>query len=338
MFVPWGELDWVTRRLSKRDWGYLGCISHEDRSLAAVGLRQFTASKCRMVRIFDADPVDFEAERHSLDNKTEQVLKNGLAASQISDYSLLATLDEMSDVLAELRTLSNSLLLDITSFPKRWFFPLIRMAIQDFDFDDIMALYTEAASYGQVLSFNPEAIRALPSFTSMSRRTTCDVAFVSVGYHSHSVLDLFDVERPRSLKLLFPFPPGPPGVSRNWSFVERLERSIKTEELLRGLGTKALEEVRIGALDLPQNFLALMKATDGGEKTSLVAPFGPKPVSLAMCLFSLASEFSGKSEVPAYYSQPMRYSSDYSSGVALKLGKPSIFGYPIKIDRKNLYF
>jgi hypothetical protein len=335
MFIPWGTAAWVDSKMAKRTWAYLGCLSREDRSLTAMKSGLLDPSYVRYVRVFDEDPDNFQEELRALDERVDELLAMGVGRDQITDAPLLAPIDELVDILEGVRSSSDSLIIDISSFPKRWFFSLLRLALVDFDFSNVMAYYAGAAEYAPVLSFNPEVIKTLPGFTSMRRRGSCDVALVSVGYHSHSVLDLFDVERPRSLRILFPFPPGPQGIARNWRFVERLERAIKVDG---DQGEVRLpSEIRVGALDLPQNFLALRKATDDGTKTSLVAPFGPKPVSMAMCLFALAAEVAGRPEVPAYYSQPMRYAADYTRGVELSPEGPNLVAYPIKVEGRNLY-
>ena len=203
---------------------------------------------------------------------------------------------------------------------------------------DVVFTYALGTKYADVLSSNPEIIRTIPTFTSIDRRTMCDVAFVGIGYHSHSVLDLFDIERPKSVTMLFPFPPGPPGIARNWKFVERLEMSIRSDnEFNESMELAGITQLHLGALDLPQNFNALKRVTDDGLRTSLVAPYGPKPISLAMCLFALAAESAGKPEVPAYYSQPTRYALDYTTGVHIGGSGPMVYGYPTRLNARGLY-
>ena len=138
--------------------------------------------------------------------------------------------------------------------------------------------------------------------------------------------------------MMFPFPPGPPGIARNWKFVERLELSIRSDNDTReSMELAGIEHLHLGALDLPQNFSALKRITDDGARTSLVAPYGPKPVSLAMCLFALAAETANKPEVPAYYSQPTRYALDYTTGVRASGGAPIVYGYPTRLNSRELY-
>src|SRR5262249_46110592 len=147
----------------------------------------------------------------------------------ILDAPLLATIDKMDSIISGALTGHDSAIIDISSFPKRWFFVIARLLKENSSLKDVIFTYSLGTKYAEVLSSNPEIVRTIPTFTSLERRTTCDVAFVGIGYHSHSVLDLFDIERPKSVTMLFPFPPGPPGIARNWKFVERLELTIRSD-------------------------------------------------------------------------------------------------------------
>ena len=254
------------------------------------------------------------------------------------DAPLLATIDTIERVVADAVRGHAAAIVDISSLPKRWFFVIARLMKENALLKDIVFTYSLGTKYANVLSSNPEIVRTIPTFTSIDRRTTCDVALVGIGYHSHSVLELFDIERPKSVTMLFPFPPGPPGISRNWKFVERLELSIRSDgDVDENIEVAGIGHMHLGALDLPQNFNALKRLTNDGLRTSLVAPYGPKPVSLAMCLFALAAESANKPEVPAYYSQPTRYALDYTTGVYASGGSPIVYGYPTRLDARELY-
>jgi hypothetical protein len=338
-FIPWGELSWLMTRLNGRKWSFLGCISHEERCLAALKVLGCDRVSPSLVRIFDEDPVSEVEERSSLDIQTTAAGAIGVPTARIVDAPLLATIDTIEAFVENAISGHEAAIVDISCFPKRWFFVIARLMKESALLSDVIFTYSLGTKYANVLSFNPEIVRTIPTFTSIDRRASCDVALVGIGYHSHSVIDLFDIERPRTITMLFPFPPGPPGISRNWNFVERLERSIRADNEAVGAGgiLAGIGHLHVGALDLPQNFYALKRITDHGARTSLVAPYGPKPVSLAMCLFALAAETANKPEVPAYYSQPTRYALDYTTGVYASGGNPIVYGYPTRLNSRELY-
>jgi hypothetical protein len=337
-FTPWGELSWLIARLGGRDWSFIGCVSHEERCLATLSVLQEVNVEPTLVRIFDEDPISEDEERANLDIHTAAAVAAGVPREKILDAPLLATIDTIETIVADAVRGHAAAIVDISSFPKRWFFVIARLMKENAILKDVVFTYSLGTRYANVLSSNPEIVRTLPTFTSIDRRTTCDVALVGIGYHSHSVLELFDIERPKSVTMLFPFPPGPPGISRNWRFVERLEQSIRSGyDTNEGIELGGIDHLHLGALDLPQNFNALKRVTNDGLRTSLVAPYGPKPVSLAMCLFALAAESADKPEVPAYYSQPTRYALDYTTGVLASGGSPVVYGYPTRLNARELY-
>lgn len=325
-------------RVSGRRWCFVGCISHEERCLAALKVLGQTGIHPTLVRIFDEDPISDVDERSSLEIQTVAAVAAGVSRDDIIDAPLLATIDNIETILAHAVTGHAGAIVDISSFPKRWFFVIARLLREISQLDNVIFTYSLGTKYANVLSSNPEIVRTIPTFTSIDRRATCDMALIGIGYHSHSVLDLFDIERPKAITMLFPFPPGPPGIARNWKFVERLELSIRSDSgANENLENGGVGHLHLGALDLPQNFNALKRLTNDGARTSLVAPYGPKPVSLAMCLFALAAESANKPEVPAYYSQPTRYALDYTTGIHSSEGNPVVYGYPTRLNARELY-
>lgn len=335
MYIPWGEWSLIKDRLPAKRWQLLGCISPEERCRAASKNLKADIDWSTLVKIWDESPLDSQEERARL-TRQEEFFFQDLTDPVVVEKPLLASLDDLFDVVEGMAGKSENVLFDITSFPKRWFFGLLRFLLEEGRFKNVVVTYAPAQSYDSVLASNPETIRALPGFSSLDTRDDCDVAFVGVGFHSHSIMDLFDLERPRRLSMFLPFPPGPPGLVRNWKFVERFETAIRAQEDTSLEGTP-ISELRISALDAPQCFAALISGSDFGKRSSLVAPFGPKPMSLAMALFCLWVEREGIGEVPAYYSQPLRYSLDYSKGISKYRGKDRLLSYPVKINGKLLY-
>lgn len=74
-----------------------------------------------------------------------------------------------------------------------------------------------------------------------------------------------------------------------------------------------------------------------GSQTAAIAPYGPKTVSLAMCLFALAVADAGRPRVPVYYAQPLRYAIDYTERVGSVGSSPDTNGYCLRLRGRNLY-
>jgi hypothetical protein len=195
----------------------------------------------------------------------------------------------------------------------------------------VIATYTSAERYAEILSENIGPLRPLPGFYADDGRTDHDSMIVGIGFEPSPLLPLLQGHRARRIRLIFPFPPGPPGHRRNWMFVRQIEALTKSENI------DPPDRVHIHMYDCPQVFDALVEMTRNGEDTSALAPYGPKTVSLAMCLFSLAAAARGRPGVPVFYAQPMRYALDYSTGIGRRGDAPDVTGYCLRIRGRHLY-
>ena len=149
-------------------------------------------------------------------------------------------------------------------------------------------------------------------------------AIVSVGFLPFGLPDLIKNDySDAKVTLLFPFPPGPPNYQRTWEFIRDIEKSSPLRD--------PSDIKRIDALDVPGCFKRILELTRSNPENTVLAPYGPKPHSLAMCLFAC----SYNCEV--YYTQPEVYHPSYSTGIATKNNQPVTSGYLVKLNHKNLY-
>lgn len=100
---------------------------------------------------------------------------------------------------------------------------------------------------------------------------------------------------------------------------------------------KPIEIVRVPTHDVSISFDRLLQHSAGGQAPSLVlAPFGPKSLSLAMCLLGIARmKAGGSTEIG--YTQPSAYSPDYSTGIAIRDGAPVVTAYCLRLNGRDLY-
>lgn len=321
-FRPWGELNWLIDKLQKRKWLYLGCISTEDRCITAyeIMLQKGLVDKGFFVEIIDP-PSGSDAIVKSKIRANKKKLSTWGQNIQIEQIDLLCKDFEIVDLATEItKTKPENVLLDISSFPKRFFFPLIKLLLQNPSIATIIVTYTQPVSYSlDDLSDDPEPWYPLPLFMSTDfPEPKYDLAFVGTGFMPFSLPKLLkDNHSEISLRLFFPFPPGPPNFNRSWEFIRKIEKyyTFKDNDKIP----------RVDALDLNGTFDYIKSATDSGNKKCLFAPYGPKPISLAMCLYAIAYNS------PVFYTQPKFYNADYSIG-----SKESI-GYCIKLQTRNLF-
>lgn len=83
--------------------------------------------------------------------------------------------------------------------------------------------------------------------------------------------------------------------------------------------------LRLDTYNVPDIYDTIVHLSEYGRKKILFAPYGPKTMSLAMCLF--ASQTSSA----VYYTQPTIYDPYYSTG------KGKCYGFLIKKDGCSLY-
>ena len=322
---PWGAIEWVLPRVPTKRWSLLGTVATEDRCVATLQNVGHCDNRSRFLAIYDPDPLDDFAFRERIKERRKEFVSLGVSDGNIADVQLLADFDSITEQLnAFLNIASPDIILDISTMPKRWFFPILKLLIRDDRVQNLVITYASPMHYAETLSENPDPIRMFPGFAG-DGTTEYDSVVVGIGFEPLGIPNLFTELRISRIRLIFPFPPGPPAFLRNWMFVKPIEEMTDTQEI----GTP--DRVSIHLFDCPQVFDALREMTDLGTRTAVLAPYGPKPMSLAMCLFSLAASNAGKPAVPVYYSQPRRYAADYSTGVR------GTNAYCVKLAGTNLY-
>jgi hypothetical protein len=314
-------------------WGVIGSFNTEDRCSATLSsLAADRVHHRRFLRILDPDMPITEPFAKRQAAMRRALVEAGCDDDAFVDARLLAPIDVMRAQLdGFLEASGENVILDITAMPKRWFFLLVKLLSRNAGVRNLLATYASAESYGRTLSSNPEPLRALPGFGSDDARLEHETAIVGVGFEPLGLNDLYSQHKIDKVRYLFPFPPGPPGFHRNWRFVRSLERLILNRDAVQD------DRWHIDMYDCSATFEALLKVTRNGEATSVLAPYGPKTTSLAMCLFANAVEVAGHPQVPVYYAQPKRYDIGYSTGVKTVGGRADIQSYCIKIDGRTLY-
>ena len=164
LFRPWGHIDWLIGRLNDRQWSLLACCGTEERSIALptyFGRRRF--SSVEVVAIRDPQPLNREDIDSRLACRQESLRNSGFLEKEISSVKLLAGLQDTVQPIVRLADKgSASIIIDITSLPKIWFFPIVQAAIREDRFKDIIVTYTSAGSYADELSANLGPIQTLP--------------------------------------------------------------------------------------------------------------------------------------------------------------------------------
>lgn len=337
-YRPWGPFHWVMARLADGEWDLVSVIGTEDRCAAVPrNVAGQSPRSALFLRIEDPEPEDESAYALRLDQIEASINAVCLYPSATERVPLLASIDRISECAERIaRESGGRVVIDLTAMPKYWFFPLLRFLLRDERVRDLVATYASATEYAPAISSNPQPLAELPTFESDSSAEAHEL-IVGIGF---APLGLKDLYKPsiRRIRYLFPFPPGPPNVDRNWEFLKEMHNQTDFRDPKEGKHyNPKRDRWHVHMYDCPANFDALCRFSDQGRTSVLLAPFGPKTVSMAMCLFALAVERAGLGHVSAYYTQPKRYALDYSSGIGQRDGRDDIRAYCLKLGGRFLY-
>ncbi|CCQ90689.1 conserved hypothetical protein [Nitrospina gracilis 3/211] len=333
-FRPWGLMPWIWNKIPNVEWDLLGCLSTEQRCLGS--LIELQKRNCLnsafFLEIIDLPLPEYVSESEAILKNRRNEFKGIISGkpSKINSYSLFE--DPITPIFAEIDQFigncNGNILLDISSFPKRYFFPIVKKLLQSdaSKVDNILIAYTAPKSYFKgELAKNPGGWHHLPLFgPQVHPDPPVELAIVGVGFLPFGLAELLKASYQKaSLKLLFPFPPGPPNYQRTWGFVERIQREFK--------GLLNEDILRVGFVDASDAFRHICMSTNFGQKNAIFAPYGPKPISLAMCLY--ASLYDSI----VYYTQPEAYNPHYCSGINKINGNYEIYIYCIRLNQENYY-
>lgn len=327
-YRPWGLLDWVLDRSPSLTWDLFGCLGTEERSLAVarrlrerVGLATET-----IIRIENPSPSRYESEtREAYEKRTREYKEIGGDPDKVIVQDLLQRYGETIVRVEEcVKKCSGNILLDVTSLPKRFFFLALKRFLCNGYVRNLMVTYAIPKIYYKgMLSENFAAWAPLPMFGGHDELKTPEMMIVGVGFSPMGLRDETSQDDGGiPIKLLFPFPAPADPVRRAWRFIQELQKQRRPDRF---------EIFRIATNDVPGAFDRICSLTNGGKKGAIFAPYGPKPISVAMCLYAHLTE----SEV--FYTQPRVYRPDYTQGVAYVKDKPKICAYWVRMNGRDLY-
>jgi hypothetical protein len=91
------------------------------------------------------------------------------------------------------------------------------------------------------------------------------------------------------------------------------------------------DNFRVSPDDISGAFDRIVSLAVASNLSPAFAPFGPKPLSAAICLFA------AQRGCAVYYPQPTVYHPHYSRGIRMIGGKPAVTAHWIKHRGKRLY-
>ncbi len=312
MRLPWGLIkDIGPAFLAGGEFSIIGCLSFEDRCRAVPTSLSSGAYNCGSVSLLEiVDPPDAfpdysEESRRKIDIN-RKVLKESGVPFESERVDLLASEDQMLDVIGKLRARLRStiLILDITSLPKRYFCFFLKRFLLLPSVRNLVVTYTQPGYNGYTqehLAEDPMTCDHLPGYAA-PLPPKGDTLVVSVGFESLSLNSLLEIYRgQRRSKLLLSFPPNGTAARRQWNTIRNIV-SGRVEDVLRN------NVEAVAAWDAEEVYKTLERWNGDADGLTL-APFGPKPHSLGMALFAMKYDFG------MYYTQPKAYHPAYSGGI-----------------------
>ena len=309
----WGPLTWVTAKTAPRLGRFvlLGCLGFEDRHSATLDVALGNGlSRALMLEI--EDPPSRYSDACNAKRAQNRVRLQSDARVRIAKTSLFARAQDIRRIVDDLvqEDLENTeLWIDISCLPKRYFFLLVKAALSA-GLNRVLATYTQPAPgryTEEHLSGDPDEVRALPGFGP--KAIIPDLLVVAMGFEQLGLAQLIGEYRDRrscEIALLVPFPPGQPYARRVWESIIglRFERDVASA-------------YRVPAVDAFGTYDALIRQRSVEEaqgRPVVLAPYGPKPLSLGMCLYAI------EADVPVMYTQPRIYHPEYTVGVGESWG------------------
>ncbi len=324
-YRPWGLLDWALNLTKPLRWSFIGALGTEERSLAAWRwLGQLAGvSQCRLLEIRDFPSRYTSLSRRLIDVREKEFENDGGNLKDITrSVDLLSELHRVVSIASEVVARSDgSLMIDITSLPKRFFFPFLRYFEQDSQVRNLIVTYTSPARYSGDLSENATDWLNLPGFHGDGGKP--ETLIVAIGFMVENLQShIATINKHESIKVLIPLPAPLTILRRTWESVYRLEAARSPEKF---------EHYRVASNDMSAAFDRIISLARESTSSLTFAPFGPKPISAAICLYAF------KRGCAVYYPQPRIYNPEYSLGVGEVEGKRAVFAYWIKHDGRSLY-
>jgi hypothetical protein len=331
-FRPSGELTWLLNKLPSKKWALLGSIAPGERCLAAW--RTLSAKRLldhvTFLKIVDVPTPYWAGENErKLDQREHEYIADGGAPNSVVGADIRDSEQDIENYMTAFMQASGpNIIIDISTLPKRFFFPFVNKLLIESPAKNILITYTRPLGYDRdkPLSIDPDPWRELPRFKAPYPEPIGKKLIIGLGYEPLGLPQLLKGEDFHGVPVVifFLFPATASGNQRNWEFMRHLDSEV---------GPYQHQPLRVNAYDVSAVFDCILTQTDRGREYAIFAPYGAKTMSLAMCLYATTN---GKRSA-VYYTQPRSYNPNYSFGVSSIRGLPETFAYCIRTNGLDHY-
>lgn len=289
---------------------FIGCLSFEERCVAAP-LRYWnhhgTHGTFHLLELEDApDGVpDYRIARSKKVETNRSKLANAGLEWTPHKSTVMANVDTLLQHLDHFtRGTPPTVILDITSLPKRYFCFFVRKLLEMVPLDNLIVTYTHAGAEGYTeedhLAADVMSPDTFPGFAGKLHQGQMDLV-VAVGFEALGLRSLIlSLQREIHLRIILPFPAPIETVRRQWETLREIMENDPGN--LRSANVAV-----IAAWDT--EFVYNILDNWGTDTNLILAPFGPKTHTLAMALFAI------KQDASLWYTQPKVYHPDYTRGI-----------------------
>jgi hypothetical protein len=320
MRMPWGEMSNVLRVfLPGKDYALLGALTAEERCCAVPSrLVSPTSGPSKVTMLEVRDPSDafpnYMATTLRGVQRNVQRLHDAGVAFHHERVDLLLSEDGMLELSQRLygSTVPETLVIDLTCLPVRFAAFFLRRMIPSSNVPNIIATYTQPEGYtAKPLAEDPLPGDYLPGFAAPPHRRTRTL-ILSVGFETLGLSALLEGHsRSGATRYLIAFPPNGEMIRRAWRSVREIVPRPLVDRQHIGV---------VSAWDTEAVYSRIDQWCRTSEGITL-APYGPKPHSLAMLLYALKRD-----DVGIYFTQPKAHNPEYS------WGQGHSWGYVLKWD------
>jgi hypothetical protein len=311
MRMPWGEMQNVLRKfIAEKEYYLLGSVSAEERCCAVPSRLVSPTSGPVDVHLLEVrDPPDafpnYSASTATAVQRNVQRLVDAGVKFRHDRVELLATEDQMLEIAGKLYggVSTETLVLDLTCLPLRFASFFLRRMMRSSTIQNLIVTYTQPEGYttGR-LAEDPMPGDYLPGFSASLPRKS-KTLIVSVGFETLGLNALLEgIGRSGAMRYIVAFPPNGEMTRRAWSAVREIVPKPTLDRHHLAV---------VSAWDSEAVYLRIdqwSRTTEGGVT---LAPYGPKPHSLAMLLYGLHRD-----DVGIYFTQPKSHNPEYSKGQA----------------------
>lgn len=324
-YRPWGPIDWTLSISGQKEWHFVGAIGTEERSLCSWKLMKGLGLLHGelFAQICDVESDKYRHQTHAaLEARFNEFHHGGGDPSAVRIMDLMTEGFEIQNFSQEAVNTGSSVVLDITSMPKRYFFLLLQALTESADVKNLLVTYSTPATYADgALYEDVTPWKNLPGFGGEPSEQ--ENLIVSIGFLVESLREYFSKSTNLGqVKMLIPFPAPLSALKRTWESIANIERERDNSPF---------EKYRIGTLDMSSAFDRIVSLASTSQTPTAFAPFGPKPTAAAMCLYAIQKQSA------VYYPQPTVYRPDYSRGIRNDDPASAVSAYWIKHERENLY-